>query len=297
MRQSRIATLDPIDHAPIQISAHSAVALSSGDLWDAIVVERHVHDRLDTPEFEIPEHSVVLHLGPTIDAEHWIDGSYRRLRRESGVAALFPADAPRRMRAPRRHEVLVVTLAPELVSRAGGAGSGASVELEERHDLHDRRIDHIVRALALEAESGCPLGPLYGESLGLGLAAYLARKYGVRAPGQAAAKGGIAPKTLQRVLGYIHDNLGRPIRLSSLADIVGLSEHRFAHNFKQSTGQSPYRYVTARRVEQAKRMLRETDMTITEVALTAGFSNASRFSETFGRLTGSTPTEFRLRSK
>jgi AraC family transcriptional regulator len=117
------------------------------------------------------------------------------------------------------------------------------------------------------------------------------------AAGTPAAKGGIAPRMLQRVLGYIQDNLDRPIRLKALAAIVGLSEHRFAHNFKQATGLAPYRYVTAQRVEQAKRMLRDTDMTITEVALTAGFPNASRFSGTFGRLTGSTPSEFRSRSK
>jgi AraC family transcriptional regulator len=76
-----------------------------------------------------------------------------------------------------------------------------------------------------------------------------------------------------------------------------LSEHRFAHNFKTTTGLPPHRYVTAQKIARAKRLLRESGMSVTEIGYALGFSQPSRFSSVFNRWTGVAPSVFRRSSE
>lgn len=98
---------------------------------------------------------------------------------------------------------------------------------------------------------------------------------------------------LQRVLDYIEQNLAGEIRLGDLADAARLSANHFSELFRQSTGTSPYRYVLARRVECAKRLLGESMLGVLDIALAVGFSDQSHFSKVFRRTTGMTPGGYR----
>jgi len=119
----------------------------------------------------------------------------------------------------------------------------------------------------------------------------------VSEPPAGARKGGLAPHCLRRVFAYIDEHLDEELRLRTLARVAGLSEGRFAHNFKAATGSSPHRFVIRVRIERAKRMLDETDMTVVTVAHALGFGSASRFALLFRRATGVTPTAYRASSR
>ncbi len=206
--------------------------------------------------------------------------------------SLFSAGAPRQVRTQHHHEILVLTLTEELVCKA--SGQGTSPELIECYQLSDAHVEHMMRALQLEAESGYLSGALYGESLGLALVTHLVSRYSTRLESATrVARGGIAPQRLRRVLNYIHENLAEDVRLSALAQVAGLSLCRFARNFRHSTGITPHQYVTRERVAQAKRMLRETDLSITTVANEVGCGTPSQFTAMFRRTTGRTPTAYR----
>jgi len=78
-----------------------------------------------------------------------------------------------------------------------------------------------------------------------------------------------------------------------LSELVLLSPYHFLISFKQSFGEPPHRYWTARRIERAKALLANPRASITEIAFDIGFSAVSAFSAAFHRITGQTPTDYR----
>jgi AraC family transcriptional regulator len=92
---------------------------------------------------------------------------------------------------------------------------------------------------------------------------------------------------------FVEEHLDRKIRLNELASLVALSVSQFAHAFKAEYGVSPHRYLTVRRIERAKALLRTTDDTVASIAQRAGFASQAHFSESFGKVVGVTPTAYR----
>ena len=62
---------------------------------------------------------------------------------------------------------------------------------------------------------------------------------------------------------------------------------------RELTGLTTHEYVTTRRVERAKTLLTETNLTMTEIAQTLGFADSGHFSRVFGKYVGVTPSEYR----
>jgi transcriptional regulator GlxA family with amidase domain len=94
---------------------------------------------------------------------------------------------------------------------------------------------------------------------------------------------------LLRALEFIHNHLDTSMSLQEVADAAGLSVHHFAHLFKASMGETPHRYVIRQRVERARRLLQQGDLSLAEVALAVGFYDQAHFTNNFKRLTGMTP--------
>jgi AraC family transcriptional regulator len=106
-------------------------------------------------------------------------------------------------------------------------------------------------------------------------------------------RGGLASWQKRVVINYIEQHLGRQICLVSLAERARLSQHHFCRAFKQSFGVPPHRYHVQRRIEQAKLLLADRAISITDIGLTLGYSQTSSFSVVFRKLTGWTPTDYR----
>lgn len=106
----------------------------------------------------------------------------------------------------------------------------------------------------------------------------------------AALRGGLSPARAQRICEYIHANLHENISLESLAQMAGLSVHHFARAFKQTIGMPPHSYILQKRIEHAQHMLRNTELPLSEIALSAGFSDQSHLARHFRRVTGMSPS-------
>ena len=89
------------------------------------------------------------------------------------------------------------------------------------------------------------------------------------------------------------DNDLTSLKLSDVARRSGLSHRNFNRLFLQETGLKPKDFMILRRVEKAKTLLRETRMTITDIALEVGYSSLSKFIATFKRIEGILPSDFR----
>lgn len=98
---------------------------------------------------------------------------------------------------------------------------------------------------------------------------------------------------LELCLAYIREHLQEEIRVKDLADCAALSEFHFSRWFKSRTGASPYEYITAMRVNEAKVCLKATDRPLAVVAGECGFASEGNFNRAFRRHTGVTPGAFR----
>ena len=91
---------------------------------------------------------------------------------------------------------------------------------------------------------------------------------------------------------YIQHNLRREITLTELADKVGFNKTYFVKRFKILFGMPPMQFVNSQRLEMARRLLTTTDMSVSEIAETAGFRTLHYFSRAFKNNTGISPTEY-----
>lgn len=96
---------------------------------------------------------------------------------------------------------------------------------------------------------------------------------------------------------FIHENYHRPLTLSALAATAKISATTLSHAFRRRMGISPLQYVQHLRLEEAKRLLRATDMPIYKIAEQVGFGDALYFSRLVRRATGTSPTTYRRYSK
>jgi AraC-like DNA-binding protein len=85
----------------------------------------------------------------------------------------------------------------------------------------------------------------------------------------------------------------RPLDVAELARIAYVSEAHFIRTFKATFGETPHRYLQRRRVERAMFMLRETDLSVTEICFDVGFLSLGTFSRTFREIVGQSPSAYR----
>ena len=85
--------------------------------------------------------------------------------------------------------------------------------------------------------------------------------------------------------------------VSRLARVSGTSEDHFARSFRAAFGIPPHRYLLTRRVERAARLLRDTDLAVTEIAFRSGWNSLGTFGRTFRDVTGESPGELRRRAR
>ena len=74
-----------------------------------------------------------------------------------------------------------------------------------------------------------------------------------------------------------------------LARVSGVSAAHFARSFKQAFGVPPHRYLLTRRIERATALLRDTELSITEIAFQTGWGSLGTFGRTFRDVTGASP--------
>jgi AraC-like DNA-binding protein len=106
-------------------------------------------------------------------------------------------------------------------------------------------------------------------------------------------RGGLPPRLTGRIREYLDSHLNENISLDAMAEMAGLSVFHFARAFRQSFGMPPHSYLLRRRIEHGRRLLQQTELALTEIALSTGFSDHSHFAKHFRRLTGMTPSAAR----
>ena len=100
---------------------------------------------------------------------------------------------------------------------------------------------------------------------------------------------------LRRARDLIDREYSRPLEVAQLARAALMSTAHFSRQFRAAYAETPYSYLMTRRIERAKALLRNGELTVTEVCLEVGCSSLGSFSASFTRMVGETPTAYRAR--
>lgn len=95
----------------------------------------------------------------------------------------------------------------------------------------------------------------------------------------------------------IDRDYAQPLTVKELAGIAHVSEAHFIRTFRSTFGETPHRYLQRRRVERAMFLLRESDLSVTEICFDVGFGSLGTFSRTFTSIVGEAPTTYRWRAR
>ena len=98
---------------------------------------------------------------------------------------------------------------------------------------------------------------------------------------------------VRKMLEYIHENFGRNISVEDMAEVIHVSKSECFRSFQNIVGKAPAEYLIQYRLTQASRMLAETDMSIAEVGMAAGFQSPSYFGKMFRDRQGISPGKYR----
>lgn len=109
-----------------------------------------------------------------------------------------------------------------------------------------------------------------------------------RAP---AAPGPIG--TLEETRRWAAERLHEPLDVATMASHASVSPRTFARRFREETGTTPLQWLLSQRVQEARRLLEETDLPVDAVAWQAGFGTAASLRDHFRRATATTPTAYR----
>ena len=172
-------------------------------------------------------------------------------------------------------------------------GTNGEVELRGADTVLDARVSALAAALNAERIAGFPNGRLFLDSIEQALAVALVNGYAVHQRSLHTHRGGLGPARLRRVKEFVHAKMEDELRLSELAQSVGLSTAHFSEMFRKSMRETPHQFVLRVRVERAKEMLRSAESRVLDVAIACGFKTQQHFARDFRQLCGASPTEYR----
>jgi AraC family transcriptional regulator len=207
----------------------------------------------------------------------------------------------------------LVVLPPgcEFHARCQGSGQGLWLFLDPQSITSDDRVQSFIKRMTVdyswtkdrlawmvaseirkECKNGFPRGAMFLESAAMIFVTQLAYVLDEAVPHFEPIRA-LSDTKLRAIIDYIDSNLDRNITLSELSAIVQLTPRYFCGAFKQAIGRPPHQYLIEQRVERARVLLQDPNLSLIDVALIVGFNSQSHLNDHFRRIVGITPARYR----
>lgn len=285
------------------------VLASSTDVgWTSLLVElREKPASIVAPtsyeSLTTPDQTFVMTVSGDIELERFDGGVWRRTVRQAGSATLTPGGWVDRIRwrllAPAAFRTAHVVLPTDVLLEAddefrrAGLRRGPATNSLKSLWYSDPTVAQVIVSLVRAVRAGTP--GLYADSVARFLAAHLLSPHATWADGvhDRRSPGVLTDRRLARALEYMSAHFREAVSLDCLAAEAAVSKYHFARLFRAATGEAPHAYLVRLRLECGQQLLRETDLTVAEVAASCGYATAAHFGQAFARETGLTPTAYR----
>jgi AraC family transcriptional regulator len=248
--------------------------------------------RFDSPVDE--RHVLCLHLGAPVPVSYWAGKAERQGVRLHGQFCVVPGGSSTRWTMSQPATSLLLRLTPaHLRATADDMGvASRTFDLAPAIHIRDPQIERIGWMMQAEEHADHSGGRLFADSLASALAVRLiALQSRVTKPPPARA---LPAWRLRRVIEYVDAHLDQDLTLAELAAVAEFSPSHFKALFKQAVGVPVHRFVLERRIERARLRLLEGRLSITEIALEAGFAHPSHMARWMRRLLGLSPSQIRV---
>jgi AraC-like DNA-binding protein len=243
---------------------------------------------------------LVFDRGSFVTGERWLDGSRISTSGPLDIGIdVIPANAKFQALAKLGSNVActVISIVAEGTEELFGSGWRSLSQLHPSVGLDNDILSSLAdRLRQVRREQMGSTDSAYLESLCMVLVReVLLAQQRNGAGGAPRPTGGLSARAQKLIKEYLHDQdvLDQKIGLQELADLVGISRFHFTRAFKVSFGLPPHKYLLNLRLRKAADLLRTTDLPITSIALSVGFSCSSEFARAFKDAMDYSPRDFR----
>jgi len=282
--------------SPVFLGPATLLQSSAPLNWRGVLLEKYICRPGERRAGSVLDAPVLAMLcSPAWRGEHVAaDGTFAPHSKTIGALTVVPNGPLPAARSLQQCDLLYCAFDQRLVSEVRDEVEGevpSSLGLRSSCG-RDHAISEILNLLFGEIELGGVSTRLYIDSLVHALTVRFLF-LGERTPGQTRGPATLTRRKLSRVEELVESRLDAELTLQELAAAVGYSRSHFLRAFHATTGVTPHRYLLNRRIERARRLLAETDMSIAQVAYSCGFSSQAHLTLAFRKVCGLTPGEYR----
>ena len=238
---------------------------------------------------------VSIHMGSSVHIGCRRGGKYHCGLSVHGDIDIIPPNTTSRWELKEKDTSFIIRVPTSLLNEVADESGvdPARVEIVNRFQMRDPQMEHIGWALKAEMDSGYPSGRLYLDSLGRAMAVCLLDRHSSESRAARMHNLAMSGHRLRQVLSYIEHNFGRELSLKEIAAVAGVSVSHCNAAFRKAVGMPVHQYVIQRRVDHAKTLLAEGDLSISQIAAETGFAHQSHLAYHVRRLLGVSPLSLR----
>jgi AraC-like DNA-binding protein len=167
--------------------------------------------------------------------------------------------------------------------------------LRNRMASRDDTLGYLMRAMLPAFAAPDPSQALFLEQVGLAVGSHLIAQYGGVPAGASVRQAVLSSWQEARAKERLSSGVGLDGSIDAIAAECQLSPSYFIRAFRGSTGQTPYQWQLAHRIERAQHLLAEGRMALVEVANACGFADQAHFTRVFSKIVGVSPGQWRRR--
>ena len=264
---------------------------------DLLTLEYFEAEPSTMPTQVFNQHHILINLNDNPHrVENWRGEQHRDFTYNKYEVVVTPAGVKSGWKWHSKSKVIVITLDPEKFNNFALNEVGVILSDQQLEDIPQFKDEDLTRAaeFVLDALEAKNLGfEVVFESLARVFLVKLIQKYGETESEQHEFNKSFTAIHYKKVLDYIKENFSEQISLEDLSNEVGISPHHFSRLFKSTIGKSPMQFVMSYRLEQAKKMLSNKELTLVDISHKCGFSDQAHFSRSFKARYGKSPKSFR----